>query len=449
MGYECSVTTIAGLGRQAGKLWRAVRKERPVPLSDAEPYPDEEILTMLRLLGVAMVETGQPTNLVEADLRAISRAYTGHELRALVFPTYLIVQLDGALATKTQIDEPSRATAQLDQAGGIDTLVHLAKARAITPPQVIARVRAVRGWQPRFGPLVTVLGHMILTLGFGLALQPTLAGLPAYALLGGIVGLVLMVGRWLPSANTVLPPLAAIIATILTTWYLAGAAGDGLLRVLAPALISVLPGMTLAIGAVELTSIQVISGSARLMYGAAQLLLLAFGVVVGARIAGPITALHPNAQLGPWAPYLGTVVAALGFYLYKSAPRGALPPIAATMLVALVGQQLGARYVDPMLAGFFGALATVPFAQIIARFKGVPPAMVLMLAAFWFLVPGALSFVSVGEVVTTGAGGARTLLSSVLAVFSIALGMLFGWGLDYAAVGLVDRLRRRGAAEQE
>ncbi|MGL6235929.1 MAG: threonine/serine ThrE exporter family protein [Segniliparus sp.] len=435
------MTTFAGLRRQAGKLWRAARKDRPVPLVDSESYPDEEILTMLRLLGVAMVETGQPTNLVEADLRAISKAYTGHELRVLVFPTYLIVQLDSVLATKTQIDEPSRATAQLDQAGRIDTLVQLAKARAITPPQVIAQVRAVRSWSPRFGPALTVVGHMILTLGFGLALQPTLAGLPAYALLGGIVGLVLLIGRWLPSASTVLPPLAAIIATVLTTWYLAGAAGDGLLRVLAPALISVLPGMTLAIGAVELTSIQVISGSARLMYGAAQLLLLAFGVVVGARIAGPLSPSHPNAQLGQWAPYLGTVVAALGFSLYKSAPKGALPPIAATMLVALVGQQLGGRYVDPMLAGFFGALVVVPFAQIIARFKGVPPAMVLMLAAFWFLVPGALSFVSVGEVVTTGGGGARALLSAVLAVFSIALGMLFGWGLDRAAAGLVDRLR--------
>ena len=409
---------------------------------------------MLRQLGIAMIETGQPTNLVEAELRAVSAAYTPNEARVLAFPTYLMVQLDSPSQTKGQIDVPSRVTAQLDQAGEVDTLVQLAKARAVTPGEVVARAKAARAWPPRFGPFATLLGHVVLTLGFGLALQPTWAALPAYVLLGFVVGLVLLIGRWLPSANIMLPPLAAAIATVLTTWFLAESAGDGLLRVLAPALISVLPGVTLVIGAVELTSIQVMSGSARLMYGAAQLLLLALGVVVGVRIAGPLPHMPPSALgapptssasggLGGWAPYLGAVVASVGFFLYKSAPKGSLPAIAATMLVALVGQQLGGKYVDPMLAGFLGALVAVPFAQFAGRFKGVPPPIVLLLAAFWFLVPGAFSFVSVAEAVTTGSGGARALLSAVIAVFSIALGMLHGWGVDYAAVSLLNSLRRR------
>jgi hypothetical protein len=51
-------------------------------------------------------------------------------------------------------------------------------------------------------------------------------------------------------------------------------------------------------------------------------------------------------------------------------------------------------------------------------------------------------------VITTGAGGgARAALSAVIAVFSIALGMLHGWGFDYACVNLVTifkRCRRSG-----
>ncbi|EFV13617.1 threonine/serine ThrE exporter family protein [Segniliparus rugosus] len=435
------MTCIAALRR--GSFKRRCLKERPQPLAEVGPCSDEEILTMLRQLGIAMIETGQPTNLVEAELRAVAAAYTPSEARVLAFPTYLMVQLDSSSQAKGQVDVPSRATAQLDQAGEVDTLVQLAKARAVTPGEVVARAKAARAWPPRFGPLVTLLGHMILTLGFGLALQPTWAALPAYVLLGFVVGLVLLLGRWLPSANIMLPPLAAASATVLTTWFLAESAGDGLFRVLAPALISVLPGVTLVIGAVELTSIQVMSGSARLMYGAAQLLLLALGVVVGARIAGPLPHMPPSARLGEWAPYAGAVVASVGFFLYKSAPKGSLPAIAATMLVALVGQQLGGKYVDPMLAGFLGALVVVPFAQFAGRFKRVPPPMVLLVAAFWFLVPGAFSFVSVAEAVTTGAGGARALLFAVIAVFSIALGMLHGWGVDYAAVGLANALRGR------
>jgi uncharacterized membrane protein YjjP (DUF1212 family) len=453
------VTSLAAFQRQRARLRHALLKQRPEPLEGTDPYPDEDVLTMLRQLGIAMIETGQPTNLVESQLRAIGLAYTGHEVRVLVFPTYLIVQLDSPLQTKTQVDEPSWAVARLDQAGEVDTLVKLAKARAATPAEVTARAKAARGWAPRFGPFATVFGHTLLTLGFGLALQPTWAGLPAYALLGMVVGTLLLLGRWLPSVAIMLPPIAATLATVLTTWYLAEAAGDGLLRVLAPALVSVLPGVTLTIGAVELTSTQVISGSTRLIYGAAQLLLLALGVAVGVRIAGslaqhrsPLGALPAHGGLGAWAPCLGAVVAAIGFYLYKSAPKGSLPAITATMLVALVGQQFGGKYVDPLLAGFLGALITVPFAQLIGRFRGVPPPIVLLLAAFWFLVPGALSFVSVGEVVTTGgvaslsqpgAGGAHALLSAVVAVFSIALGMLHGWGIDYAGVSFARAWRAR------
>jgi hypothetical protein len=59
-------------------------------------------------------------------------------------------------------------------------------------------------------------------------------------------------------------------------------------------------------------------------------------------------------------------------------------------------------------AGHVGAFLVVPFAMLGARGKTSPPAIVMMLAAFWALVPGALSFESLGEA-AAGEGDITTL----------------------------------------
>jgi hypothetical protein len=50
----------------------------------------------------------------------------------------------------------------------------------------------------------------------------------------------------------------------------------------------------------------------------------------------------------------------------------------------------------------------------------------MMLAAFWALVPGALSFESLGEI---AGGDITTLGTAVAAIFSIALGTLIGYSV--------------------
>jgi hypothetical protein len=51
-----------------------------------------------------------------------------------------------------------------------------------------------------------------------------------------------------------------------------------------------------------------------------------------------------------------------------------------------------------------------------------------MLAAFWALVPGALSFESLSEE-AAGEANVSTLGTAVAAIFSIALGTLIGWSV--------------------
>ena len=96
--------------------------------------------------------------------------------------------------------------------------------------------------------------------------------------------------------------------------------------------------------------------------------------------------------------------------------------------MALVGQKVGGLFLSPTHSGAVGAFLVVPFAMLGARIKTSPPAIVMMLAAFWALVPGALSFESLGEA-AAGVGDITTLGTTVAAIFSIALGTLIGWSV--------------------
>jgi uncharacterized membrane protein YjjP (DUF1212 family) len=398
---------------RARRTWRSLRKESPEALSDADSHDDAEVAVMLRELGIALLEVEQPTQLVAGRLIHIARHYTRHTVRVVALPTALVVQV-GSVAYEVEVS--NRSTIQLDLAGRIDDVA----------------VRAARTMQPRFGPIVTIIGYAVTTIGFGMVINPTWAALPGYLFLGLVVGAVVQLGRPFPSLNPILPTLSAMVVTMLATWFVADAANDGLLRVISPPLVAMLPGMSLTIGSMELASSEIVAGASRLIYGVTQLMLLVFGVALGMHIAGHVAPQQRSLQMGEWALYAAIVVVAIGLYVYLSAPKDSLFWLIAAIGVALVGQQAGGLALPASYSGAVGASLVVPFAMLASRIKSSPPAIVMMLAAFWALVPGALSFVSLSEAATGGPATVETLGQTVAAVFSIALGTLAGFSIFHS-----------------
>jgi uncharacterized membrane protein YjjP (DUF1212 family) len=414
-----------GLDR-ARQALRSLRKQSPNRLGAPGSYDDNDIAVMLREIGIALVEVQQPTLLVTARLQRIAAQYTDHPVRMIVLPTVLVIQV-GNVAY--EVETSTHATVQLDLAGRIDAIAELAEVGAITPAEAIKTVAAARVMQPRFGPVTTVAGYALTSVGFGMVINPTWASLPGYLFLGLIVGAIVAVGRPYPSLTAILPTLAAMVVTMLATWFVADAANDGLLRVISPALVAMLPGMSLTIGAMELASSQIISGASRLVYGIVQLMLLVFGVALGIHFAGQVAPQTPSLQMGQWSLYAAIVVVGVGLYIYLSAPRGSLLWIMAAVAVALVGQKVGGLLVGSELSGVIGGFLVVPFATMASQLRTSPPAIVMLLAAFWSLVPGALSFQSMSEAATGNGTDASSLGQTVGAIFSIALGTLVGWSV--------------------
>ena len=404
----------------------SLRKIPPAPLAPVDTYNPVDVAVMLREIGIALVEVAQPTPIVERRLLAIAARYTTAPVRVVVLPTMLLIQIGEAAY---EIDGSTHSSLQLDAAGRIDDIASLAEDGAIAPVDATAAVEAARSLRPRFGRAVTVIGYAVTTVGFGMMINPTWASLPGYLFLGLVVGTIVLLSAPLPSLTPILPTLSAFVVTLLATWFVADTANDGLERVISPALVATLPGMALTTGAMELAYSQIISGSSRLVYGVSQLALLVFGVIMGVHVAGEVAPQAPSAQMGSWSLYVSIVVVAIGLTFYLSAPPGSLFWLMAAIGIALIGQQLAERIMSPAHSGFVGAILSVVFAMLAARIKTAPPAVVMLLASFWSLVPGALSFMSVSQAATGGNADVASMGQAASAIVSIALGTLVGWSV--------------------
>lgn len=406
-----------------------LRKVPPAALAPPDTYDPREVAAMLREIGIALVEVSQPTPIVESRLEEIARRYTTRPVRVVALPTMVMIQIGDE---GYQLEGSTRSSLQLDAAGRIDAIASLAYAGAISPKAAVAAVMKARTLPPRFGVVPTILGYAVTTVGFGMVINPTWAALPAYLFLGLVVGAIVQMSRPFPSLTPVLPTIAAMAVTVLATTFVDATAHDGLLRVISPALVATLPGMSLTIGAMELASSQIVSGSSRLVYGLSQLAMLLFGVALGLHITTYVPVQSESPVMGGWSLYVAIVVVSVGLYIYLSAPNGSLLWLMASVAVALLSQAVAGTMMPASHAGFVGAFLSVPFAMLASRVKTSPPGIVMLLAAFWSLVPGALSFVAVGEVAAGDVAANTTSLAATgAAILSIALGTLVGWAVFY------------------
>ena len=410
----------------ARRLADVLRKTAPPALAPPDHYDPADVAAMLREIGIALVESSQPVQLVEQRLVEIAARYTSTPVRVAVLPTMLFIQIG---TTAYEMDGSTQPSGRLDTAGRVDAIAHLAAAGAITPRDAVAEVHAARSSAPRFGRFATMLGYAVTTVGFGMAVDPTWPALGAHLFLGLVVGLIVAVCLPFPNLTPILPTLSALIVTLLATWFVADTAHDGLLRVISPALIAILPGMALVVGAIELAGGRIVSGASRSVYGLAQMGLLVYGVVLGVRIAGQLPEQNPSAAMGPWSVYVSIIVIAIGLYVYLSAPRGSLGWLLLVIAVAILAQNVAGLVFNSAHSGFVAAMVSIPFAMLASRLKNAPPSSVLTLATFWSLVPGQLTFMSVSR----HAAGDYTNTAGIgvagAAIASIALGTLVGWSL--------------------
>jgi uncharacterized membrane protein YjjP (DUF1212 family)/uncharacterized membrane protein YjjB (DUF3815 family) len=397
------------------------------------PVDTTVLLEFLFRLGQAYLACGEQTAKVELLLRRTATAYGMRNARVVAFPTAVFISLHDSTGERVTLAQCETNLLRLDQMADFYALGALAQKGRLDLRAGLERLAAIRRQKPRFGKVGFVFGHAILTVGLALVLMPTITNIMAATVLGLIVGFLKLTSRGTTVTSVPLPVTSA--ATVSALVFLAirhGLAVDPV-HAIVPPLVTFLPGAMLTLGMVELAYGDMVSGSSRLIAGLVQLVLLAFGLGIGAGLIGysPEDLLHSAAHYAksPFAAWVGVLVFGLGVYLHFSAPRNSLQWLIIVLLLAFGAQRLATIFIGSNISGFFGTLVATPLAYLIQlRFKG-PPAAVTFLPSFWLLVPGALGLLSVTQMMSDRSAGLEGIVTVLFVIASVALGTLVGASL--------------------
>lgn len=408
----------------------------PEPPGKAPASDATVLLEFMFRLGQGYLACGEQTAKVELILRRTASAYGMRKSRVVAFPTAVFISLHDNTGERVTLAECEPQMLRLDQMADLYALGEAAQAGKVEPRQGLERLAAIRRQKARFGWAGLVGGHIILTIGLALVLMPTLTNLAAAAVLGLIVG-VLKLFNWGRAVLAVPLPVvaAAVVSTLVFLAIRRGISVDPL-HALVPPLVTFLPGGMLTLGMVEFAYGDMVSGASRLIAGFVQLILLAFGLTIGAVLVGYVPADlvysagdYAKVPWAPWAPWAGVLVFGIGVYLHFSAPRNSLQWMILVLLLAFAAQRLAVGLFGSEISGFFGTLVATPLAYLIQlRFRG-PPAAVTFLPSFWLLVPGALGLLSLTRMLSDRAAGIDGLITVMYVITSIALGTLVGASL--------------------
>jgi uncharacterized membrane protein YjjP (DUF1212 family)/uncharacterized membrane protein YjjB (DUF3815 family) len=396
----------------------------PEPLTPQE-YPG--LRAFLIHLGSDLTRAGDSVDAIQVALSTIAHVNGVIDVEIIVLPTVMLIQTSTGAAGRVELSSTNEGPLRLDQIAAVYDVSRRAQRREIAPLDGVALLDEVAAMQPLFRWPMRTFGHALLTGGLALLLQPSWQVLAACTVMGLVIGFLKLIDR--PGLSILLPVIASFtvsLAVFVGSDFVPSSANP--LRTLVPPLVTFLPGAVLTIATLELAADQVIAGASRLMYGIVQLLLLAFGIVAAAVLAGQPEVLtdRPFDELGWWAPWLGVLVFGLGVYVHMSAPTRAVPWILLVLYVTFAVQTVAADVFTPELSGFFGALAMTPLVFWVADAPGGPPSMVTFLPAFWLLVPGAAGLLGVTEIFGDGDHGAANLTAALAAIIAIALGVLMG-----------------------
>jgi uncharacterized membrane protein YjjP (DUF1212 family) len=390
---------------------------------------EAELLEGLREIGRAMIASGVSVGVVTNTLTEISQLY-GKACEIIVLPNMIFLKLGLSSHGKIDFAVHSLSTLRLNQVSDLSETIDRVRNKQLPLSEVPQRIKVILKKEPRFKPALEILGYFLSCIGLTLLYRPELRALITTGAMGILAGLMLLWFGKRPRFNLLLPIIVAIVISTLVFLLTRLGFIYGPANLIITPLITFLPGSMLTTGMIELASRNIISGSARLIYGVAVLVLLGAGIAVGLNISGlpahQVSA-YEAVYFPWWAPILGTLLFGIGSFVRLSGENRDLRWMLIVLYLAMIGQSIGEFFLDSNLGAFLGALLMTLSSEFIARSPRRTPAVVAQSLAFWFLVPGARGLLSVTSILSDNLQRATIGLGQVIVlIIMITLGVLFG-----------------------
>ena len=159
-------------------------------------------------------------------------------------------------------------------------------------------------------------------------------------------------------------------------------------------LIVLMPGLTLTVAMIELSTQHLSSGTSRLNNAFITFLAIGFGVAVGSSavnlLIGSTRTVRPE-PLPAWTMLPAIVIMPLAFTILLRAHKADALWIVVAGVIAVGGSRMGDLLLGPQLGVFFGALLVGIFSSAYARWMD-RPAVITQVPGILLLVPGSVGF---------------------------------------------------------
>ncbi len=246
------------------------------------------------------------------------------------------------------------------------------------------------------------------------------------AVAGMVVGVLCDLSRRSRAYARVLDFVAGVVVVLVA---MLGARVWGVMSVETVTLAGVIyliPGLTLTIAVTELSTRNLVSGTARLMGALTVLGSIGFGVLVGQRV-GDMLGLGMGAEsvaLGEWTVWAALAVTAPSLVVLFRARWVDVWVIGASAVVAFFGARVGVRELGPevgvCVAAFGVGILSNAYARVLDR-----PSVVASVPGILLLVPGAIGFRSFTAFTSHDAvAGVEQAFEMILIAVSLVAGLL-------------------------
>ena len=283
--------------------------------------------------------------------------------------------------------------------------------------------------------------QVLATLSFGLSasavaglLGPSLANVATAGAIGLVIGLLYTASAGRPRLTEALEAIAALVATLLAAAVASFVEPISLKTVIVASLIVLMPGLMLTNAVSELSSQQLVSGTARFAGAMMILLKLTFGTVAAmqvVRLLGWVPVEAAPVPLGPLAEAAALLVAAYAFAVLFRASARDYPLVMMSVLLGygltrFGGEVLGLASGSFAGGAFIAGMGIAAVSNAYGRWANRPGALIRV-PGIILLVPGSVGFRSLNFVMERDVFlGLDTAFVLVSVLVAIVAGLLFG-----------------------
>jgi uncharacterized membrane protein YjjP (DUF1212 family) len=254
-----------------------------------------------------------------------------------------------------------------------------------------------------YGKSLTGVAFSLSTSAFAMLMGAGWSEIIYSALLGGMVYFWTLWALRSKRVNLMLEPVASFsvgfMACVINHY---SSSGFNIWLIILSSLIILVPGLSLTIGLAELSSRNLVSGTARVMDATMQLFKLYFGAFLGVSLGYQLFGQQELAMavtLPFWVNWLGVFMLSVGLVAIFRTPMKHVPWAITSTFIAYAASTWSSSYLENGLGAFVGAFALGVFANIFSRIANAPSTIVAM-PGLIVLVPGSKTYIGLNSFIS-------------------------------------------------